>query len=122
MRGSANVLAGHIRELVGVLTGSGDADGSRPIVVHVRHLVGETLHVIGRESEVVMYADKMRGSDGTLTHVLRDEEKVVVISFCDGVVHHRPRRGIVQSLRRFHEQLGINSLLDHDHGQLGPDR
>lgn len=48
MRGTANVLPGHVGQLVRVLAGRWDAHGSRPIVIHVGHLVGETLHVVGR--------------------------------------------------------------------------
>ena len=70
MRGSANVLTGHVRQLVSVLTGRWHSDGSGPIVVHVRHLVGEALHVIGREGEVVVDADEVRGRHGSLAHVL----------------------------------------------------
>ena len=118
VRRTANVLAGHVRQFVRVLARGRDSHRSRPIVVHVGHLVRETLHVIGWQRQVVVHADKMRRSDSALTHVLRDEEEVVVVAFRDRVIHDRTRRRIIETFRRLHEQLRVDALLDDHDGKL----
>ena len=119
MRGSANVLPGHVGQLVSVLTRRGHTDGSGPIVVHMSHLIREPLHVIGRQRHIVVNAHEVRGRHGSLTHVLGDEEEVVVVALRDRVVHHRPGRRIIQSLRSLHEEFGVDTLLHDDYGQFG---
>ena len=102
-----------------VLARRWDAHGSRPIIIHVGHLVGETLHVIGRQLEVVVHADVVCGSDGALAHVLRDEQEIVEVALGDGMIHDRSGRGIIQPLGSLHEQLRVDALLDDHHRELG---
>ena len=59
------------------LTRRRHADGARPVVVHVRHLVGETLKVVNLPHLlVVTQRDVVRRADGALVNVLRHEEEV----------------------------------------------
>jgi hypothetical protein len=82
----------------------------------VRHLVGETLHVVGRKVEVVMDTNEMSRRNCPLTDMLRYEVEVVVIPFGDSVVHDRTGWGVFQALWRPHEKLSVDPLLNHDDG------
>jgi len=49
-----NALAHQESQLVGILTWSRHADGSRPVVVEMAQLVGEPLHVVRLEPSLVV--------------------------------------------------------------------
>ena len=63
-----------------------NSNSSGPIVVHVCHLVGEALHVIGLHVGVVVGDYVMGWRHSALVDVLRDQEEVVVVSACYSVV------------------------------------
>ena len=66
-----------------------------------------------------MHADVVRGSDGALAHVLRDEQEIVVVALGDRVIHDRSGRWIIQPLGSLHKQLRVDALLNDHHGKLG---
>ena len=48
-------LADHVGQLVGILANGGDADGARPVVVQVTHLVRHHLNLVGGEISSVLH-------------------------------------------------------------------
>ena len=97
-----------------------DANGARPVEVHVGEFVRQLLEDVRRNVGVVADDDKVDGRDGALRHSLTDEEEVVPRAPRDVVVHHGAR-GRVLVLAGLGDvvQSRVDPLLHHDVGELG---
>ena len=58
----------------------------------------DPLHSIHRQAQAVVHDHIVSGTDGALPDVLRHEEEVVPVPPGHRVVHHTPRRRVVQLL------------------------
>lgn len=83
---------------MGVLAGGRHAHCAAPIVVQVAKLVRESLHMIRLHLGCVVDNDIMNRCHRTLSHALRHQEKVVVISPRDARIDHCTGRRVRQSV------------------------
>lgn len=77
-----------------VLAGRRHTHRSRPVKVHVAHLIGEPLELVGADAQRVFDDVEAGRSHGSLTHALRDDEEIVTFRQSDHVVHNRTGRRI----------------------------
>ena len=97
-----------------------DANGARPVEVHVGELVRQLLEDVRRNVGVVADDDEVDGRDGALRHPLADEEEVVPCAPRDVVVDHGARgRVLVLAGLRDVVQSRVDPLLHHNVGELG---
>lgn len=80
------------------LTRSGHSDGTGPIVVHVGHFVGKTLHMVGLKIGIIICNNVVGRCDCALIDVLRDEEKIIPILASDAVIDHSTRLRVAERL------------------------
>ena len=59
------------------LTRCRHSDGARPVVIHVSHLVRQSLKVVRFESRGVVYHSIMSGGYCALPHMLTHKEEVI---------------------------------------------
>lgn len=90
-----NGLSHQEGQLVGVLAGSRDSDGSRPVVVEVAHFVGQALHVVRLQSSGVPDHVVVGGGHCSLPHRLRHQEEVIPYGSGDGRVDNGPWARVV---------------------------
>lgn len=92
-----DTLTDEICQFVSVLTRRWNFHRSRPIVIQVAELVGQTLYVIGLHVCCVVKDDIVSWGYSSLPRRLRNEEEVVPISTCDDAINHRARWWILQA-------------------------
>jgi len=89
-------LAKEVRKLMCIHNACRDSDGSRPVEVHVAHLVRKTLYLVRRHFQVILEHDEASRSGSGLWRSQRGhEEEVREHARCDGVIHDGPsHRGV----------------------------
>jgi hypothetical protein len=89
----------------------------RTVEVEVAKLVGEDLHLVGREARVVGDDVVVRGRHRALLDRLRDQEEVVPRRVDHVAVHHGARLRVGKAALALGKDTRMDALLDDDHGQ-----
>lgn len=105
------VLTDQIRDFVCVLAGRRNFHCARPVVVQVSHSVRQSLQFVSIQSDLIGDDDVVTGSDCSLSHMLRNQIKVLVIRPGDSPIQNCARFRIVESILCPQQELKTNSLV-----------
>merc|ERR1719357_1259985 len=110
-------IADQQSQLVSILAGGRNSNRSRPVVVKVRQLVSEPLHVLWLQAGGILYNVVGGGVDRSLCHRLGNQEEVVPFRLGDNIVYNGAAVNIAR-LAVHGKELGVDPLADDHVGEL----